>query len=123
MKPAIVLLLTTDPVAERLARQAVTATRHGLRVIHAAPEAFHALDGECEDVDAVVIDLDPGVHGAALLEAIGDRLPVIVLTSLEAEYMRPVAGRHGARECITKPFNAVQLQAAIERVLATAEPK
>lgn len=123
MNPAIILLLTTDPVAERLARQAATATRRGLRVIHNAPDAFHALDEGCADVDAVVIDLDPGVHGTALLEAIGDRLPVIVLTSLEANYMHPVASRHGARECITKPFNAVQLQAAIERVLATPEPR
>jgi DNA-binding response OmpR family regulator len=118
MKPAIILLLTTDPEAERLARHAVTATRHGLRVFHTAAEAFQALDGDCDDIDAVLIDLDPGVHGTALLEAIGDRLPVIVLTSLEADYMRPVASRHGARECITKPFNAVQLQVGIERVLA-----
>lgn len=120
MKPAIILLLTTDAESERVARDAVTATRHGLRPVHSAPEAFRLLDGNCDDVDLAIIDLDPGMHGTALLEATGDRFPVIVLTSLEENYMQPVASRHGARECLTKPFQEEQLQAAIERVLAAA---
>jgi len=122
MKPAVVLLLSTDPYAERMARGAVTATRHGLRVIQSTPAAFRELQAGCDDVDVAIIDLDPGMHGAALLEAVGDRLPVIVLTSLEGDYMSPVASRHGARECLTKPFPEGQLQAALERVLPVAHP-
>ena len=122
MKPTIVLLLSADPAVERAAWEAVTATRHGLRSIHSAPAAFRALQ-ESDDVDAAVIDLDPGIHGTALLEAAGDRLPVIALTSLEREYMLPVASRHGARECLTKPFQAEELKTALERVLASAHAK
>jgi DNA-binding response OmpR family regulator len=122
MKPAVILLLSTDAYVERLAREAVTATRHGLRVIQSTPQAFHELGTACDDVDLAIVDLDPGMHGAALLEAIGDRLPVIVLTSLEGEYMKPVASRHGARECLTKPFRAEQLQAALKRALPIQFP-
>jgi DNA-binding response OmpR family regulator len=92
-------------------------TRHGLRTIHSASEAFHLLRDGCEDVDLAIIDLDPGMHGAALLEAAGDRLPVLVLTSLEENYMHPVATRHGARGCLAKPCTAEKLVAAIEAVL------
>lgn len=121
MKPAVILLLSSDPTTERAAREAVTATRHGLRVIQSTPAAFREFSEGCEDVDLTIIDLDPGMDGAALLEAVGDRLPVIVLTSLEGDYMSAVASRHGARDCLTKPFDAAHLQAAIERHLTAEE--
>jgi DNA-binding NtrC family response regulator len=121
MKPSVILLLSTDPYVERMAREAATTTRHGLRVLQSTPAAFRELEA-CDDVALAVIDLDPGMHGAALLEAVGDRLPVVVLTSLEGEYMAPIAQRHGARECLSKPFSAAQLQGALERVLATPQP-
>lgn len=117
MKPHIILLLTTDPEVERMAREAVLAMRHGLRVRHTTPEAFHELGEGCLDVDVVVLDLDPGVDGAALLAAVGDRFPVVVLTSLEKNYMQPLAERHGAVGCLEKPFDAAKLQDAIEAVL------
>jgi len=118
MKPTIILLMTVDPAVEAVAREVVTSLRHGLRTAHNAPEAFQEL-GECSnDIDAAIVDLDPGMHGAALLEAAGDQFPVIALTSLEANYMAPVASRHGAQECLTKPLDAGHLKAALKRVLA-----
>ncbi len=121
MKPSVILLLSTDPDVGRLAQQAATATRHGLRVLQSTPAAFRELEG-CDDVALAVIDLDPGMHGAALLEAVGERLPVVVLTSLERDYMDPIARRRGARECLTKPFTAGQLQGALGRVLSVPQP-
>ena len=117
MKPHVILLLSTDPFVERVAREAVLATRHGLRVKQSTAEAFRELAEGCADVDVAVIDLDPGMHGAALLEAAGDLLPVVVLTSLEENYMEPLAKRHGALACLSKPLSAVRLQEAIETVL------
>jgi DNA-binding response OmpR family regulator len=121
MKPSVILLLSNDPAVERLAREAATATRHGLRVVQNTPLAFQELK-VCDDVALAIIDLDPGMHGTALLEAVNERLPAIVLTSLEENYMTPIARRHGARECLTKPFSAAQLQAALERVLRNPTP-
>ena len=122
MKPAIILLMTADPTVERVACEAVTALRHGLRTARSAAEGFRDLETAREDVDVVIVDLDPGMHGTALLEAADVHFPVIVLTSLEANYMTPVASRHGARECLTKPFQAEELQAALKRVLAATHP-
>ncbi len=118
MKPAIILLMTADPAVETIAREAVTSLRHGLRTARSAPEAFQDLGNGWDDIDAAIVDLDPGMHGAALMEAAGGRFPVIVLTSLEANYMGPVANRHGAQECLTKPLDAAHLREALTRVLS-----
>lgn len=117
MKPPVILLISNDPSVEDLVGEAVLATRHGLRLRHTSTEAFQQLKEGCDDIDLAIIDLDPGVHGQALLEAVGDRLPVLVLSSLEEAYVHPLSQRHGARGCLTKPFTAEQLRAAIEHVL------
>jgi DNA-binding response OmpR family regulator len=119
MKPPIILLMTADPAVETIAREAVLSLRHGLRTARSASEAFQDLESGWEDIDAAIVDLDPGMHGAALLEAANGRFPVIVLTSLEANYMRPVASRHGAQECLTKPLDAEHLREALKRLLGT----
>jgi DNA-binding NtrC family response regulator len=120
MKPQVILLLSSDPLVERIAREAVPATRHGLRVVQSSPEAFQHLCEGYADVDLALVDLDPGMHGAALLEAASERLPVIVLTSLEKNYMQPIATQRGAIACLAKPFTAEQLARAIEQALKHA---
>jgi DNA-binding response OmpR family regulator len=116
MKPPIVLLFSCDPLAQGGVQDAVLSTRHGLRVIQTTREAIHVLQGDCSDVDVAIIDLDPGMHGTALLEAAAARLPVIALTSLEEMDMTPIAQRHGAVACVAKPFAPGALAAAIRRV-------
>ena len=41
----------------------------------------------------------------------------MVLTSLEENYMEPLAKRHGALACLSKPLSAIRLQEAIETVI------
>ena len=63
-----------------------------------AEDAIEAL-GECR-VDVVILDLDPGMHSLAILEAVADNAfapPVIALTSMEESEMTPLATRHGSR--------------------------
>ena len=116
MKTPIVLLFSCDPLVERAVQEAVLSTRHGLREVRNSPDAFEVLQNQCADVDVAIIDLDPGMHGAALLEAASERLPVIALTSLEENYMTPLVKRHGALACVSKPFEPETLAAVIERV-------
>lgn len=122
MKPHVILLISSDPLVGELAGEAVLATRHGMRLRRSSTEAFQQLKEGYDDIDLAIIDLDPGVHGKALLEAVGDRLPVLVLTSLEGAYVQPLSQRHGARGCLTKPFTAEQLRAAIEQILHNPLP-
>ena len=122
MKPHVILLLSTDPFVERIAREAVPATRHGLRVIQSSQEAFQQLREGISDVDLAIIDLDPGMHGSALLEAASERLPIIVLTSLEENYMDPIATRRGAVACLSKPFTTERLLSEINHALQPTAP-
>jgi AmiR/NasT family two-component response regulator len=69
------------------------------------------------NVDVVIVDLDPGMHSLAILEAVADNAfapPVIALTSLEESEMTPIAIRHGAGACLGKPFQHANLSKAIE---------
>ena len=67
----------------------------------------------------MIVDVDPGSHGLALLEGISAlhcRPPIIVLTALEESHMEPVVARHGAAACLGKPLSSARLCAVIEQV-------
>ena len=121
MKADILLIVDADPSSTELVSLAAMKTKH--RVIRAktSREAFRILDGGLGEVDVVVVDVDPGVHGWAVLEAIDvspTSPPVIVLTSLEEGYMTPVAAAHGAAACIGKPFTVEKIASVIEEISA-----
>jgi len=117
MKPHVIALLTNDPAVRETALQVIPEMRHGLRILQSSRAVFEMLRDRPDDVDLAVIDLDPGVHGLTVLEAIDHRLPTLVLTSLEENYMKSIAERHGAVGCLTKPFTDEQLTAAIDHAL------
>lgn len=69
-------------------------------------------------IQVVVVDVDPGAHGLALLEAISscaDRPPIVVITALEEAYMTPIAIKHGASVCLGKPITLQRLRSALNR--------
>ena len=70
MKEDVLLIVDADPSSTELVSLAAMKTKH--RVIRAktSREAFHVLSGGLDDVDVIVVDVDPGVHGLAVLEAI-----------------------------------------------------
>ena len=70
-------------------------------------DAFRILEDQMPRLDLVVVDVDPGAHGLALLEAISgcaDKPPILVITALEETYMQPIALKHGAAACLGKPI-------------------
>lgn len=106
MKPRVILLLNADPDIEAAASAAALASWHGVRTAKTATDAFQVLGGGLDDVDAVIVDLDPEIHGSAILSALDGldpRVPVIAVTSLERSDMEPIARRHGAAICLAKP--------------------
>lgn len=119
MKAPVILLLNTDAEVEAAAVEAVFASRHGIRVAKTAPDAFQKLEGALDDVDAIIVDLDPKIHGTALLSALdglGVGVPVIAVTSLEQCYMEPITKRHGAAACLSKPVTPELLAKTIARL-------
>ena len=75
-------------------------------------DAFRILGDQMQRLEVVVVDVDPGAHGLALLEAISscaDRPPIVVITALEETYMEPIALKHGAAACLGKPITVQRL--------------
>jgi DNA-binding NtrC family response regulator len=114
-------LLISKEASDSNATIAEAAARAGLSLLQApdAKRAFELLRSGLAEIDLVIIDVDPGIHSMAILEAIAARdtsPPVIVVTGFEQFEMAPIARRHGAAACIAKPFTASELVARIEEV-------
>ena len=79
------------------------------------------------DPDLVLLDLHmPHVDGSVILEAIidfagGSYLPVLVLTADATTGARDRALAHGARDFLTKPFDAVEVALRIANLLETRQ--
>ena len=114
-------LLIAKETSDSNAVIAQAASRAGFFLLRAndAKRAFELLRNGLPEIDLVIIDVDPGIHSMAILEAITARdssPPVIVVTGFEQFEMAPIARRHGAAACIAKPFTAAELFARIEDV-------
>lgn len=106
--------------------EAAAETHLDLRFARTSKDAFHLFDGGLDDVAVVVLDVDPGVHGMAVLEALdawGPAPPVIVISSLEEAHLEPVALAHGAQECFGKPVSIERLKTAIAKFSRTPEAR
>ena len=119
MKNKVILLVDTDADCAGLVLEAAARSGCGVRLSRDSREALDILHREFDRIGSIVLDLDPGTHGLALLEtlsALRRRPPVLVLTSLMESYMEPAAARHGVTACLGKPVAIDRLQRAIESV-------
>jgi len=124
MKNNLVLLLDADSDLAGVAVEAAARTGHELRLVKTSRDAFRILSSEGAQVEAVIVDVDPGAHAVALLEAIDgcEKKPaVIVLTSLEEIYMKPIAARYGAAACMGKPVSIERLKSTLDQIPRVVE--
>jgi DNA-binding NtrC family response regulator len=119
MKRNILLVANKEGSSNKVIADAAVRTRHGLRNTHGSREAFEILNDGLNNIDLVIIDVDPGIHSLAVLEALSycrHSPPIIVVTGFEESLMEPIALRHGATACIGKPFDAAELASLIAEV-------
>lgn len=119
MKPCVILVAEESNSSIGVIADAADRTGHDLRHARTSREAFEILNRGFDDVDLIIVDVDPGIHALSVLEAIGScqkAPPVIVVTGFEELDMEPTAYRHGATACIGKPFTAAELGALISEV-------
>ena len=124
MKSNVLLIARPDRDENRAIEYAARQTGRGLRHAESSREAFEILSSGLDKIDIVIIDLDPGIHSISALEAIGccdSAPPVIAVTGLEESEMAPIAYRHGAAACVSKPFEAVELVYIINRLCSSTE--
>jgi DNA-binding response OmpR family regulator len=121
MKENVVLLVDADGDSVGIVLEAAARTGHTARLAKTSREAFEILKRDIRRLDIVIIDVDPGAHGLALLEAISgcaERPPIIVVTALEETYMKPIAAEHGAAACLGKPIRIEKLRSTLDAVSA-----
>jgi len=116
MKANILIVATTDAIANQAIAYAAAQTGHRLGFATDSREACEMLAASPNDVDLLIVDLDNGVNRLSLLDAFRcseNVPPVIVLTQFEQSEMEPIARRHGAAACIAKPFSPSELAALV----------
>ena len=119
MHKNIILLVDSDGDSEQAVSKVTTRLGRDLLVAKTSREAFEMISDKMQQLNAVIVDVDPGAHGLALLEAISscaDTAPIIVITALEETYMKAISQEHGATACLGKPITAEKLQATLADV-------
>jgi DNA-binding response OmpR family regulator len=119
-KENIVLLVDADGDSEGIVSEAAARTGRGVLLVKTSRDAIRILGDQIRRLDLVIVDVDPGAHGLALLEAIsgcGERPPIVVITALEETYMTPISAEHGAAACLGKPITIQKLSSSLKAVL------
>jgi len=119
MEKNTLLLVDSDGDSEAITSEAANRTGRDLLVARTSRDAFGILGDQMQRLDVVIVDVDPGAHGLALLEAISgcaDRPPILVITALEETYMKPIAMKHGAAACLGKPITVQRLCSSLNDV-------
>lgn len=120
MKQDTILLVDADGDCEEVVARAAARSRYRVRWVQTSREAFKFLNEEVRDLALIIVDLDPGAHGLAILEAVSacaDCAGVIVLTALEESYAGPISRSHGAVACLAKPIDTEKLARTIGTVM------
>jgi DNA-binding response OmpR family regulator len=126
MKHKIIMLVNSEGDSVGVVTEAAARNGYGVRVARSSRDAFAALKTDFDKVDALLVDLDSGGHGFALLEAVNMRKGkplLLALTSCEELDMKPVAFRHGAQDCFGKPLSLRRITAALAKTRSHAEPR
>lgn len=119
MKENAILLVDADGDSEKIVSLAVARAGRDVLVARTSSDAFQILKDQMQRLAFVVVDVDPGAHGLALLEAISacaDRPQIVVITALEETYMIPIAAKHGAAACLGKPVTLHRLNSTLNAV-------
>ena len=123
MKRNVVLVLDADADTAGVVALAASSGNYDLRFAQTSKDFFHFCSDDFENVAAIVLDVDPGVHGMAILEALDaceNTPPVIVVSALEEHRLAPVVQRHGAVVCLGKPLSFTQLGRALHQAVERA---
>jgi len=121
-KPAV-LVIDDEVQIRRLLR--VTLEANGYRVLEAATGSDGIVEAAQRKPDAVVLDLGlPDLDGLTVLKRLREwsRVPVLILTVLDADDEKVAALDSGADDYVTKPFSTAELLARLRVALRHAQP-
>lgn len=120
----VILLVDADADTVSVVGSAAALLNLDVRFARTSRELFQLIPNGLEEVAVILLDVDPGVHAVAVLEALdvwSPAPPVIVISSLEEAHLRPVAIAHGAAECLGKPVSVQRMKRAIVQFARASE--
>jgi DNA-binding NtrC family response regulator len=120
MKRDVILLLDDDGDCANVACTAGSLLRLDVRFVRRPHDLFQMIQERSEDVVAVVLDVDPGFHGMAVMETLAASdltLPAIIISSLEVAHLFPAAKAYRANACLGKPVSPERLAMTISACL------
>lgn len=123
MNRRVILVLDADADTARAVASAEAGVNCDIRFVRTSKDFFHFCHEDFENVAAVILDVDPGVHGMAILEALDaceNAPPIIVVSALEEHRLSSVVQQHGAIACLGKPPSFTRLGHAVEEALTIA---
>ncbi len=128
LRPLKILLAEDNPVNQRVAVSILSKRGHAVAVAGNEKEALAALARESFDVvlmDIQMPELD-GLEATRAIRAeeleIGRHLPIIAMTAHAMKGDRERCLQGGMDDYVSKPVDAKQLAAALERVMAQSAP-
>jgi len=118
-----ILVVEDQPDVQLTMRLSLEMEGYEVALASTADEAVTALEGSTPDLVLLDITL-PRVSGWELLERLrADQrfatLPIVVVSALPGEGIARRAADLGANGFLAKPFDVVELGAAVQRALAT----
>ena len=123
MKRNVVLVLDADADTARAVASAALTRNCDLRFVQTSKEFFHFCREDFANVIAIILEIDPGMQGMAILEASDvceNTPPIVVVSALEEHCLGPVVQRHGAIACLGKPLSFTQLGRALDQAVERA---
>jgi FixJ family two-component response regulator len=123
MNRKVILVLDADADTARAVASVAAGVNCDVRFVRASKDFFHFCHEDFEDLAAIILDVDPGIHGMAILEALDaceNMPPIIVVSGLEEHRLGSVVQQHGAIACFGKPLSLMRLGHAVEEALTTA---
>jgi CheY-like chemotaxis protein len=125
MKPAFILLFTSDNAFGEMVSEVFLATGAVLLITHSVAQALRIVAEQGSDLKLALMDFEEGCRGMTLLSAIHtcyQHLPIVVTTSADFYHAKAVAYANGARVCLNKPVSARQLASTIEELQSAQAP-
>lgn len=121
---ALILLADDDELVGEVVRDALSSRGHVVGVVETGTDAVRVV--EIKRPALVILDCAmPGLNGIDVLRQIrlsgtAHRTPVLMLTGRRSDQDMEIAMRAGANDYLKKPFDADDLVARVEALLAKA---
>lgn len=122
MSAPLILLVSSDPIAEAAVRAAAAATGREVRLLSSDYGAMAVIHATLREAALALVDLDPGLHGYELCRAAAHHMPVVALTGGAEPGIEEKAREHGACGCLRKPFDMDELRAVLDETLGVKAP-